>query len=311
MCYSAMVWEDYGKYVRTHGAVVSFPDFVRLYTGTRRPRTPKGMDDAFLASGDPAAAEIAAAIRAERSTQRGLLETELFALRKRLADAERKLAARVTRGASEDARIARDKIERTRVRLEDLGRTTPRDRDRRIFPQTVAPVLVSLDGARTLLPMRYGCRPAGKPASHDQRYPGTYNARRDNLERFWRGQFGHTHAVIAVERFFENVERMDEEGRPMNVVLEFRPRDDRPMWVACLWSRWTDPRGQAPDLLSFAAITDEPPAEVAAAGHDRCIVPLRDEHLDAWLNPQGRSLAELQALLDDRPRPYYEHRLAA
>jgi len=28
-------------------------------------------------------------------------------------------------------------------------------------------------------------------------------------------------------------------------------------------------------LLSFAAITDEPPAEVASAGHDRCIVPVK------------------------------------
>jgi len=25
-----------------------------------------------------------------------------------------------------------------------------------------------------------------------------------------------------------------------------------------------------PDLLTFAAITDDPPEEIAAAGHDRC-----------------------------------------
>ena len=35
-----------------------------------------------------------------------------------------------------------------------------------------------------------------------------------------------------------------------------------------------------PDLLSFAAITDEPPPEVAAAGHDRCIIPLPESALD-------------------------------
>ena len=32
--------------------------------------------------------------------------------------------------------------------------------------------------------MRYQCRLAGKPAFYDVKFPGTYNARRDNLEGF-------------------------------------------------------------------------------------------------------------------------------
>jgi hypothetical protein len=64
-----------------------------------------------------------------------------------------------------------------------------------------------------------------------------------------------------------------------------------------------------PDLLSFAAITDDPSAEVAAAGHDR-IIPIKPEHVDSWLSPQ-RDLAAMYAILDDRGRPYYAHRLAA
>ena len=83
------------------------------------------------------------------------------------------------------------------------------------------------------------------------------------------------------------------------------------MLVACLWSRWEPPAGSGSDpLLSFAAITDEPPPEVAAAGHDRCIIPVKPAHLDAWLRPSG-DLAESYAILDDRARPYYEHRMAA
>jgi hypothetical protein len=39
--------------------------------------------------------------------------------------------------------------------------------------------------------------------------------------------------------------------------------------------------GDFEDLWSFAAITDEPPQEVAAAGHDRCIIPIKEEHLNA------------------------------
>jgi len=63
-----------------------------------------------------------------------------------------------------------------------------------------------------------------------------------------------------------------------------------------------------PDLYSFAAINDEPPPEVAAAGHDRCSIPIKPDKLDAWLTPEGRSKEELQAILDDRH--YYEHRKA-
>jgi len=65
------------------------------------------------------------------------------------------------------------------------------------------------------------------------------------------------------------------------------------------------------ELYSFAAITDEPPPEVAAAGHDRCIIPIKPENLDAWLAPDPGNLAALHAILDDRDRPYYEHRMAA
>ena len=42
-----------------------------------------------------------------------------------------------------------------------------------------------------------------------------------------------------------------------------------------------------------------PPEEVAAAGHDRCVIPIKPEHLDAWLNLDPKN--------DDRARPYFEH----
>jgi len=54
----------------------------------------------------------------------------------------------------------------------------------------------------------------------------------------------------------------------------------------------------------------EKPQNVAA-GHDRCVIPLREANLDAWLNPAGRATSELSQFLDDRSRPYYEHELAA
>ncbi|MCB1561313.1 MAG: hypothetical protein KDI75_09500, partial [Xanthomonadales bacterium] len=65
------------------------------------------------------------------------------------------------------------------------------------------------------------------------------------------------------------------------------------------------------DLDSFAMITDEPPPEVAAAGHDRCIINIKPDHIDAWLNPDPANLDAIYAILDDKAKPYYEHRLAA
>jgi putative SOS response-associated peptidase YedK len=64
-------------------------------------------------------------------------------------------------------------------------------------------------------------------------------------------------------------------------------------------------------LDSFAAITDEPPAEVAAAGHDRRIIPIKEENIGAWLNPDSKNLDAMQAIVEDRARPYYEHRVVA
>lgn len=49
--------------------------------------------------------------------------------------------------------------------------------------------------------------------------------------------------------------------------------------------------------------TDAPPPEVAAAGHDRCVVAIKPEHLDLWLNPDPGKLDEQRAVLDDRERP--------
>jgi putative SOS response-associated peptidase YedK len=110
---------------------------------------------------------------------------------------------------------------------------------------------------------------------------------------------------MLVRTFYENVDRG---GR--NVVLHFTPQPADLMLIACVYSVWKDPK-DGTELLSFAAITDEPPAEVAAAGHDRMIVNIQPHNVDAWLTPQGRSDEELQAILSDRQKPFYEHGVLA
>lgn len=318
MCYAAQIKADYLRYTRTYGVTLSLPDFVDLFWRRREQRSvkiPKLLESVFMDAPQAEARSIVEAIASYREDEALRLEAELFKQRKRLADAERVLLVKATKAASESRRIATAKIASTRQWLDDLHRTEWLERDGRIYPGHYAPVIVSEGGRRVVKPMRYQCRPAGKPALFDAKFPGTYNARRDSLGGFWRGQFGHTHGLMIVSAFFENVSQHAMEGRalaegeaPRNVVLEFRPTPPQDMLVACLWSRWTGP---GEELLSFAAITDEPPREVAAAGHDRCIIPIKPEHIDAWLNPDPTDLQAQQAILDDRPQPYYEHRLAA
>lgn len=319
MCFRAEFFAAHAEYERIWGVRISYRDYLELYWDKSKGspyKTPKAMDDDFVhAPRNQFERQIAESIQTYRAGRSTELQQELFAQSRRLADAERKLASKATKAASESQRIATNKIAQAKTQLADLTRTEQKQRDLQIYPGMYCHVMVVEDGERVLKPMRYQCRPCGKPAFYDKKYPGTYNARRDNLEGFWKGQFGVSHGVAIFSAFYENVARHASEGRELapgeveeNVVLEFRPVPRHDMLVACLWSHWQEP-GQ-PDLLSFAAITDEPPAEVAAAGHDRCIVPIKPENLDAWLDPRGK-LDDMYAILDDRDRPYYEHRLAA
>lgn len=310
MCYSAQIEAAYTKFVRKFGAVLDKKAFAKMWLHDegkeRRPRTPRALDLSFLTSDDPDVAGIAQEIRQWDAEDVAQLETELFRQAKRLADAERKLAAKPTKTAENEKRIAGNKIEQIKGRIADLKRSRPEAKDSRMFPGYYCPVLVSEGGRLVVKPMRYQCRLAGKPAFYDTKFPGTYNARRDSLEKFWAPAFGRTHGLIVADRFYEHVE-VDGENR----VLEFVPRTGEQMLIACLWSHWTDPKGQEPDLLSFAAVTDDPEPEVAAAGHDRTIINIKPKHVDAWLNPDPANLQALYAIFDDKRHPYYEHRIAA
>ena len=310
MCYSAQIWADYRKFTKMFGATMSIARFVELFWEKRQDgdwaKLPKAMRAAFSHPRDEQERGLAHLVAEGDRELANALEAEMFAQKTRLAGAERTLAsAKPTKKAENDQRIATDKIGKAQRGLADLRRTDLVDRDSRIYPGQYAPVMIEKDGQRIVVPMRYQCRLPGWDAATERKYPGTYNARRDNLEKSWGKLFGHHHGIMVVNRFYENVDR---DGK--NVVLEFVPDDHEPMLIACLWSFQKGREGEA-DLFSFAAITDEPPPEVAAAGHDRCIVPIKAEHIDAWLSPDPANLASLYAILDDRARPYYEHRMAA
>jgi putative SOS response-associated peptidase YedK len=315
MCYSAQVIQVVRKLHRQLGIRLDYDEAEKLFF--RRLDDPtlnisRGFEANFEEPTTEQGHRIKRAIDEHRARSVTKLETDLFSQKTRLVNAERSLTTKETKKSREDVRIAAGKIESITAKLADMRRIEPKPRDNRIFPMVYAGVIVKQGGENVLTPMRYGCRPAGKPAFYDRKFPGLYNSRRDNLEKFWNEQFGHHHAVMVAESFYENVQLHVKEHRELrdgekaqNVVLHFTPTPPQQMLIACLWSHWTNP-GEA-DLRGFAAITDEPPADISAAGHDRCIINLRPEHVEAWLTPEHRTAQELQAILSDRAVSTFAH----
>lgn len=318
MCYSAEAWTLYDAYVREFGAEIDMKAFWELYLGRDEKyrirkklsdgtKIPKGMDLNFLRPKTELERKIQDLIAEWNGRKLAESEVELAAQEARLVAAETKLAVKETKTALNEQRVARNKIKQMTRWIEDAKRTRhDPERDDRIFPLWYTPVLLVENGKKIVRPMRYLCRPQGMASSTDYlkngKVSGKYNARRNNLTKFWREQFGHTHCLMLAETFYESIELPD----GSNKEIHFQPRTGEAMYIACLYSRWTDPKGKDPDLWSFAAITDEPEPEVAAEGHDRTIINIKPEHVDVWLTPEGRSDEELFAIFDDKRHPYYE-----
>ena len=179
MCYSAQIWADYRRYVREFGALLDIKEFYDLFWRRKsdsKIKIPKGMETAFAEPASDIEREIKALIGEFTAGQELKLQQELFKQKKRLADAERSLETKTTKKAEEDMRIATSKISWAMDKLCDLHRSELVDEDARIFPQHYAPVMVMQDGKRVVRPMRFHCRPEGKPAFYDVKYPGLYNA---------------------------------------------------------------------------------------------------------------------------------------
>jgi putative SOS response-associated peptidase YedK len=293
-----------------------FEELFRRRLLDEKTKIPKVLEAEFEHPENELEAEIHRHILKYRQTQNERFESELRKQKERLAEAERKLALRSSKSLLNEQRIASGKIERLIYKLEELRRTTFEPSDARIFPFWYAPVIIETPRGRVIEPMRYHCRGHDKPSNVDERYPGLYNARRDNLTGYWQEQFGSHHGIIVLRAFYENVSRHAYEQRSLlpnepeeNLVIQFRPESQRSITVACLWDSWQS-RG-AENLLSFAAITDNPPPEVATAGHDRCVVALAPKVVSEWLRPAGKSVDELQRILNEREPVTFSHSKAS
>jgi putative SOS response-associated peptidase YedK len=320
MCYSAQIWADYRKYER-FGGTLDIKGYTVMAGWARKKgmwtkAVPKTVRRSMLDAHVPALASAAAAASAEGAA---LLQDEIEKQGERRAKAQAKLdSPKPTKAAQNDLRVATNKIEGAQRKLEELDAPASPDGMDRIWPGHFAPVLFRNPetGERLIAPMRYRCRLPGWTEADEVEKPGTYNARRDKLSTVWGKVFGVRHGLIAASRFYESVKLHSLQQRSLvpgereqNVELVFTPRTGEDLLIACLYT-YSEAAGDEPGFYSFAAITHDPPPEVAAAGHDRCIVTIREEDIDAWLDPQATGREGLLAILEREDRPYYEHELA-
>lgn len=322
MCYSAQIWADFRKYER-FGGTLDIKAYTTLAGWTRKKGTwtkavPKTMRRSMLDLGETAPELFKAAAEAEIAGIADITQ-ELAAQEGRQAAAHAKLASpKPTKAAANDLRISTNNIVKLKHKLDDIAEPADREGIDRIWPGHFAPVLMRdpESGERLIVPMRYRCRLPGWDEAKEREKPGTYNARRDSLTTVWRRVFGVRHGLIGVRRFYESVRLHDLQHRELvpgereqNVELVFTPQTGEDLLIACLYT-YTEAAGDEPPFYSFAAITHDPPPEVAAAGHDRCIVTIREEDIDAWLDPASTGREGLLAILDRAVRPYYEHEIA-
>jgi hypothetical protein len=92
----------------------------------------------------------------------------------------------VAKKSTDNIRTATKRKTAAQRRRGDLDREEPVPKDSRIYPGDYALMMVIQGGERLVVPMRYQCRLAGKPADYDERYPSTNNTHTGNLEGFWR-----------------------------------------------------------------------------------------------------------------------------
>jgi len=311
MCYSARLRAEYDDLVKNYGCKLSLREFAELVRQREKEydesfrcsiKIPDEMLAGVIAQGGSTAKEIELVQRRWKVAERRMLEQAINDAGAEFLEAEEKVKAKATKTNQKSFEVKQRKLQKAKAALENASK--PPGDSYRIYPFYWAPIIVEENGSRLIVPARYRILPrTGVEVPNNY---NVFNSRRDSLQsaRNWKPLFGKQHAIFPFQNFFEWVER---EGK--SVELKFNPDGHTGMHAASLYEIY-----QHPDLgqiRSFSMVTDEPPPEVAAAGHDRCPVFLSYDKIDQWLKPEGQTLQQLDELLDHKERCYYSHALAA
>ena len=99
--------------------------------------------------------------------------------------------------------------------------------------------MVSEGGQRVVRPMRYQCRPTGKPA-FDTKFPALTTRAATTGEILEGPSSVCRIGIMVADAFYENVERHDQAGQTVQRSVGVQARGMGTMLVACLWSHWKE-----------------------------------------------------------------------
>ena len=165
--------------------------------------------------------------------------------------------------------------------LAELGPDVPR---LNVSPTEPVPVVVSQDGERHLVPMRWGLLPPFYRSANGG--PLLINARAEGIaaKPAFREAIRERRCLLPADGFYE---WQGEKGKRTPHVV--RPRGGGMMAFAGLWQDWRGPEGWIPTC----AIVTCPANSVLAGVHERMPVVVAPEDFALWLGEAGPGAARL------------------
>jgi putative SOS response-associated peptidase YedK len=148
-----------------------------------------------------------------------------------------------------------------------------------ICPTTDVDVVVSHDGKRSLVPMRWGLVPYWWSKPLKEMKMATFNARAESVatKPMFKDSFARRRCLLPASGYYE-WEHIPGIKQPQPYY--FTRRDGQPITFAGLWSKWTD-KDAGQDLLSCTMVITEPNKFVAEV-HDRMPVILETKDFEQW-----------------------------
>src|SRR5262249_39543720 len=155
-----------------------------------------------------------------------------------------------------------------------------------ICPTTSVEVVVSDDGKRSLVPMRWGLVPFWWNKPLKEMRMATFNARAETVSTkpMFRDAFKSKRCLVPASGYYEWHDTPS--GKQ---PYYFTRRDGQPITFAGLWSKWKD-KDAGSDLLSTTMVITEPNKFVAQI-HDRMPVILEAEDFEQWERGDAKDAA--------------------
>lgn len=156
-------------------------------------------------------------------------------------------------------------------------------------PSQHAPIIFNKEGKNVAELASFGLIP---PWSKDKNMAfSTINARLETIEQkpTYSNPFKTQRCILPAQGYYEWIN-----AGTVKIPYYHHLKDDKPMAMACIWDENTVAEDKS--ILSFSIITTHPGSKLTRI-HDRKPVLLREENIEAWLNPEINEVDSLKKLL--------------